>query len=163
MVNLFIANTDNTWFDFLASEPALTEVNFWWPREMAFRAIQPGELLVFRLKSPRNKIGGFGIFSSHSLLPIQMAWETFGRANGVPSFDALRNAIANYRTNSAVGPNTNIGCTVLVEPVFSRPIYGLISLNLGRAVFNEGKSIQQATPKVLIYGTDFMTCRNHFC
>lgn len=121
MVNLFIANTDNTWFDFLASEPALTEVNFWWPREMAFRAIQPGELLVFRLKSPRNKIGGFGIFSSHSLLPIQMAWETFGRANGVPSFDALRNAIANYRTNSAVGPNTNIGCTVLVEPVFFPP------------------------------------------
>jgi len=49
MVNLFIANTDNSWFDFLASEPALTEVNFWWPGEMAFRAIQPGELLVFRL------------------------------------------------------------------------------------------------------------------
>jgi putative restriction endonuclease len=96
MVNLFIANTDNSWFDFLASEPALTEVNFWWPGEMAFRAIQPGELLVFRLKSPRNKIGGFGIFSSHSLLPVQIAWETFGRANGVPSYDALRNAIANY-------------------------------------------------------------------
>lgn len=121
MVNLFIANTDNSWFDFLASEPALTEVNFWWPGEMAFRAIQPGELLVFRLKSPRNKIGGFGIFSSHSLLPVQMAWETFGRANGVPSYDALRNAIANYRTNSVVGSNTNIGCTVLVEPVFLPP------------------------------------------
>jgi putative restriction endonuclease len=121
MVNLFIANTDNRWFDFLASEPTLTEVNFWWPGEMAFRAIQPGELLVFRLKSPRNKIGGFGIFSSHSLLPIQMAWDTFGRANGVPSYDALRKAIANYRTSSTVGPNTNIGCTVLVEPVFLPP------------------------------------------
>jgi len=54
MVNLFIANTDNSWFDFLASEPALTEVNFWWPGEMAFRAIQPGELLVFRLKGTSN-------------------------------------------------------------------------------------------------------------
>jgi HNH endonuclease len=121
MVNLFIANTDNTWFDFLASESSLTEVNFWWPGEMAFRAIQPGELLVFRLKSPRNKIGGFGVFSSHSLLPVQMAWETFGRANGVSSFEALRDAIANYRTGSQVGPNTNIGCTVLVEPVFLPP------------------------------------------
>jgi putative restriction endonuclease len=121
MVNLFIANTDNSWFDFLAAEPALSEVNFWWPGEMAFRAIQPGELLVFRLKSPRNKIGGYGVFSSHSLLPVQIAWETFERANGVPSYEALRNAIATYRTNSPVGPNTNIGCTVLVEPVFLHP------------------------------------------
>jgi putative restriction endonuclease len=82
MVNLFIANTDNTWFDFLASEPQVKEVNFWWPGEMPFRAIQPGELLVFRLKSPRNKIGGFGVFSNHSTLPIQIAWDSFGRANG---------------------------------------------------------------------------------
>jgi putative restriction endonuclease len=120
MVNLFIANTDNPWFDFLSSEPNLTEVNFWWPGEMAFRAIQPGELLVFRLKSPRNKIGGFGVFSSHSPLPLQIAWDSFGRANGVASFEALRNAIAEYRT-SPVGPMTNIGCTVLVEPVFLPP------------------------------------------
>lgn len=118
MVNLFIANTDNTWFDFLSSEPGITEVNFWWPGEMAFRAIQPGELLVFRLKSPRNRIGGFGVFSSHSPLPIQIAWESFGRANGVASFEALRSSIARYRAGTAVGPMTNIGCTILVEPVF---------------------------------------------
>jgi putative restriction endonuclease len=49
-----------------------------------------------------------------------MAWETFGRSNGVPSFDALRSAIAAYR-GGEVGPNTNIGCTVLVEPVFLPP------------------------------------------
>lgn len=88
---------------------------------MAFRAISPGELLAFRLKSPRNKIGGFGVFSSHSPLPIQIAWDSFGRANGVPSFEALRNAIAEYRTQGPVGPITNIGCTVLVEPVFFPP------------------------------------------
>ena len=120
MVDLFIANTDNSWFDFLSSEPNINEVNFWWPGEMAFRAIQPGELLVFRLKSPRNKIGGFGVFSSHSLLPLQIAWDSFGRANGVSSFESLRSAIAEYRNNS-VGPMTNIGCTVLVDPVFFPP------------------------------------------
>ena len=118
MVNLFVTNTDNAWFDFLSSEPDVVEVNFWWPGEMAFRAIQPGELLVFRLKSPRNKIGGFGVFSSHSLLPIQLAWDSFGHANGVSSFEALRTAIAEYRTDSAIGPMTNIGCTILVEPIF---------------------------------------------
>ena len=125
MVNLFVANTDNAWFDFLSFEPNVIEVNFWWPGEMPFRALQPGELLVFRLKSPRNKIGGFGVFSSHSPLPIQIAWESFGRANGVASFEALRRAIAAYRTDTVVGPMTNIGCTILVEPVFFAPDFWL--------------------------------------
>jgi HNH endonuclease len=120
MVNVFIANTDNAWFDFLASNSTSAEVNFWWPGEMGFRAIQPGELLVFRLKSPRNKIGGFGVFSSHSLLPIQIAWDTFGPANGTASFEALRASIAGFRRNP-VGPMTNIGCSILVEPVFFPP------------------------------------------
>jgi putative restriction endonuclease len=121
MVNLFVANTDNAWIDFLSSEPDVTEVNFWQPGETAFRAIQPGELLVFRLKSPRNKIGGFGVFSSHSPLPLQIVWESFGRANGVPSFEALRNSIASYRSDGLATPMTNIGCTILVEPVFFPP------------------------------------------
>ena len=118
MVNLFVANTDNAWFDFLSAKTDISEVNFWWPGEMAFRAIQPGELLVFRLKSPRNKIGGFGVFSSHSPLPIQLAWDSFGYANGVSSFDELRKSIAAYRAGSVITPMTNIGCTILVEPVF---------------------------------------------
>jgi putative restriction endonuclease len=118
MINLYIANTDNAWFDFLAAEQGLAEVNFWWPGETGFRTLAQGEILAFRLKSPRNKIGGFGIFSNYSLLPIQMAWETFGRANGVPSLEGLRTAIARFRTNTLVGPSTNIGATVLVQPVF---------------------------------------------
>jgi putative restriction endonuclease len=118
MINLFVANTDNAWFDFLSSEENPTEVNFWWPGEKNFRALQQGEILAFRLKSPRNKIGGFGIFSNHSRLPIQMAWETFGRGNGVSSLEGLRSAIAKLRTNVAVVPSTDIGSTVLVQPVF---------------------------------------------
>ena len=121
MINLYVANTDNDWFDFLSAEHSLTEVNFWWPGEAPFRVLQQGEILAFRLKSPRNKIGGFGVFSNYSLLPIQMAWETFGRANGVSSLEALRNAIAQFRTNVMVGPSTNIGSTVLVQPVFLPP------------------------------------------
>jgi putative restriction endonuclease len=117
MVNVFIANTDNTWFDFLSSEADLQEVNFWWPGETNFQAVQPGELFAFRLKSPRNKIGGFGIFSGHSRLPIQTAWEAFGRANGVSSLEGLRSAIAKFRTGTTL-PSTDIGSTILVEPVF---------------------------------------------
>ena len=118
MVNLFIANTDNDWFDFLASQSDLAEVNFWQPGGKAFHAIQPGELFAFRLKSPRNKIGGFGVLSSSSILPLQVAWEAFGRSNGAPSYEAMRSAIQKYRSDEQIGPSTNIGCRILVEPVF---------------------------------------------
>lgn len=118
MINLYVGNTDNDWFDFLAAEPDLTEVNFWQPSDTAFHRIQPGELFAFRLKSPRNKIGGFGVLSNASILPLQIAWQTFGRSNGVPSYEALRNAIAKYRRNEVIGPTTSIGCRILVQPIF---------------------------------------------
>jgi putative restriction endonuclease len=117
MVNLYVANTDNAWFDFLSSEANLSEVNFWSPGEMSFRALNEGELLAFRLKSPRNKIGGFGVFNRYSQLPIQTAWEAFGHGNGVPSLEALRSAIAKFRTETTSSA-TNIGTTILLEPVF---------------------------------------------
>ena len=47
-----------------------------------------------------------------------MAWDTFGRSNGVTSYDELRIAIQKYRRNEVVGPTTNIGCRILVEPIF---------------------------------------------
>jgi putative restriction endonuclease len=118
MVNLYVANTDNDWFDSLSSGPEPTEVNFWRPSSQAFHAIQAGELFAFRLKSPRNKIGGFGVLSSSSVLPLQIAWDTFGSLNGASSYDALRAAIARYRPDEIVGPTTNIGCRILVEPMF---------------------------------------------
>jgi putative restriction endonuclease len=118
VVSLYIANTDNDWFDFLSSRGGLTEVNFWQPGGKEFHAIEAGELLAFRLKSPRDKIGGFGVLSSSSVLPLQIAWETFREANGVISYDALRAAIARYRPDETVGTATNIGCRILVEPLF---------------------------------------------
>jgi putative restriction endonuclease len=118
MVSLYVANTDEDWFDFLSSQSGLAEVNFWRPSSQAFHAIQPGELFVFKLKSPRNKVGGFGVLSGSSVLPLQMAWETFGSSNGAPSYEALRTAIAQYKPNEIVGPTTSIGCRILVEPIF---------------------------------------------
>jgi putative restriction endonuclease len=118
VVSLYIANTDNDWFDFLSTRANLTEVNFWQPGGKEFHAIEPGELFAFRLKSPRDKIGGFGVLSSSSVLPLQIVWETFREENGVGSYEALRAAIAMYRSEEQVGPSTNIGCRILVEPTF---------------------------------------------
>lgn len=57
----WIANTHSEWFDFLATERSRPEVNFWNPSDYyAFRG-QPGSPFFFRLKSPRNAIGGLAL------------------------------------------------------------------------------------------------------
>lgn len=98
--------------------PNVGEVNFWKPSEGVFGAISEGEIFAFRLKSPRNRIGGFGIFSTSSVLPIHLAWEAFGQKNGIPNLSAMVNAIAKYRKGEVVTQSTFIGCRILVEPIF---------------------------------------------
>jgi len=121
VVNIYLGNTDNDWFDFLASLDGVDEVNFWKPSTGNFRAIGEGERFAFRLKSPRNKVGGFGTFFKSSVLPINLAWEAFGVKNGVRNLSDLVKAIARYRTGEEVTPSTFIVCRVLVEPVFLPP------------------------------------------
>jgi putative restriction endonuclease len=121
MARIYVGNTDNDWFDFLSSLSEIDEVNFWKPSPGNFKAIGEGERFAFRLKSPRNKIGGFGTFVKSSSLPIQTAWEAFGVKNGVSSLAALVEAIARYRRDEIVTPSTFIVCRVLVQPVFLPP------------------------------------------
>ncbi len=98
MVRLWVANTDLDWFDFLGSQAGIDEVNFWQPTgSHTFGAIQPGELFLFRLKSPRNVIGGYGVFSHASNLPISLAWEAFGIKNGAPTLGEVRQRVERYR------------------------------------------------------------------
>jgi putative restriction endonuclease len=124
----YVANTDYEWFRTLVPRPEVTEVNFWQPSHVkAFRAISPGHLLFFRLKSPRNAIGGFAVFARHAVLPAWHAWDTFGEANGARTRDELFARIERYRRRSkaefVADPHGNylIGCILLVEPVFFAP------------------------------------------
>jgi putative restriction endonuclease len=120
-VDIFVGPTDSSWFDFLAAIPSIDEVNFWKPSSKDFRAIRPGERFAFKLKAPRNAIGGFGVLAESSVLPIATAWEAFGIKNGVPSLEAFVAAIAQFRVGERVTPSTFIGCRILVEPIFLRP------------------------------------------
>jgi putative restriction endonuclease len=119
MVKLWAANTDLDWFDFLAAQPNVDEVNFWQPRgRMNFGAVQPGELFLFKLKSPRNVIGGFGVFSQASNLPLSLAWEAFGVKNGAGTLAEMRNRIGKYRSDAQPGADYTIGCRIVVQPTF---------------------------------------------
>lgn len=117
-MKIFIANTDPAWYQFLARHDEASEVNFWRPsgRYAAFHAIAPGELFFFRLRTPFNKIVGFGTFAHHSALQLSMAWETFGQANGCATLAEFIELIAKHRGDkpdrrAALG--WQIGCTIL--------------------------------------------------
>ncbi len=116
----YIGNTDFEWYEFLASHPEFREVNFWQPSgNRGFRAISPGEPFFFRLKLPHKSIAGFGYLARHEILPAWLAWDTFGMANGAPTFQEMVHRIAKYR-RAPEDPhgNNRIGCLMIVDPVF---------------------------------------------
>ena len=121
-MSVYVYPTDIDWFRFLQSRAPLDEVNFWQPGgSTEFRALRPGELFLFRLKSPINRIAGGGVFAHASLFPISGAWEAFREKNGVGSFPELYQTISRYRSKNGSGEataDTPIGCIVLESPFF---------------------------------------------
>lgn len=118
-VRLAVAVTDKDWFDFLRIRPDLSEVNFWAPGAASFRALQPGELFLFKLHSPLNFIVGGGVFAYANSIPGSLAWEAFGASNGAASLAEMRRRIAKYRrADTADRSDFVIGCRILTQPFF---------------------------------------------
>ncbi|PTQ78684.1 putative restriction endonuclease [Nitrosospira multiformis] len=118
-INLVIAVTDGDWFEMLRKQPNLSEVNFWAPSAANFRALQPGEMFLFKLHAPRNVIVGGGIFAYSNTLPCSLAWEAFGEGNGARSAQEMRSRIARYRhIDPGDRSDFDIGCRILTQPFF---------------------------------------------
>jgi putative restriction endonuclease len=116
---LVVAITDGEWFDQLRARPDLTEVNFWAPGGTPFRALDAGELFLFKLHSPRNFVVGGGVFVHATTIPCSLAWEAFGEANGAMSLVEMRHRIARYRhVDPSDRGDFSIGCRVLLQPFF---------------------------------------------
>ncbi len=120
----YVANTDHDWFDFLRRRPEpWDEVNFWNPSDRSgFRGL-PGAPFFFRLKAPRNAIGGFGLVAMYTALPEWLAWECFGEANGAPTLRHLTARLTRLRGANQIkvasdGGPPQIGCILLSQPVF---------------------------------------------
>lgn len=116
----FIAVTDSDWYAFLAGRPELIEVNFWQPGgKRLFRTLHQGELFLFKLHAPDNYLVGGGFFVTASLLPVSIAWDTFGAMNGVASLSEMRSRIEYYR---GISPSPDedyvIGNIILAQPFF---------------------------------------------
>ncbi len=116
----YVGVTDFGWFTSLASQPALEEVNFWRPGLQAFRALSPGEPLIFKLRAPRNMIAGFGHFRWYEQMSLDLAWYVFDTANGATSELELRQRLATLRRDRRLltDPARRIGCITLSDCVF---------------------------------------------
>lgn len=119
-MRLYVAVTDNEWFTLLASLPHVEEVNFWRPSSTArFKALQPGELFIFKLHAPEHWLVGGGFFTRFLHLPLDLAWVAFREGNGVHSMTEMRVRISHYRQAPITpGENPTIGCIMLAEPFF---------------------------------------------
>jgi len=119
-MKFYVGVTDNAWYDYLASLSELDEVNFWQPSpDSSFKALQPGELFLFKLHSPRDYIAGGGVFARHATLPISLAWDAFREKNGAGSYQEMRNRIVHYRrVPDNKGEDFKIGCILLTQPFF---------------------------------------------
>src|SRR3954447_2335874 len=116
-VRLVVAVTDRGWFDHLRRRADLAEVNFWAPSDVSFKALQPGELFLFKLRAPVDRIIGGGVFAYATTLPCSLAWEAFGEANGAASLPAMRARIAGLRSDRAdISRESAIGCRILTQP-----------------------------------------------
>lgn len=121
-MKIWVGVTDEGWFNYLRARNP-DEVNFWQPsggRE--FKALQPGELFLFKLHSPKNYIVGGGFFVRYSPLPFSLAWEAFGEKNGVGTYSEFLARIRKYRGHSGntrqPEPDPVVGCNVLAQPFF---------------------------------------------
>lgn len=115
-MKLFVGVTNNDWFRFL-SERNPDEVNFWRPRNQnEFRALQSGDLFLFKLHSPLDFIAGGGVYVRHTFLPLSLAWQAFGEKNGVADYETFERRILEHRSRKEL--TMQIGCTILVEPFF---------------------------------------------
>ncbi len=119
----WFGNTDYDWYRLLAEQPNIDEVNFWQPSATRPPAqLEVGTPFFFKLKKPHYSIGGYGFLLKFSVLPTDVAWETFGIKNGATSFEIMRDRISRYRTRPLrPDENPDIGCLLVQQPVFFKP------------------------------------------
>jgi putative restriction endonuclease len=116
-VKAYVAVTDGDWHSHLRARPDIDEVNFWQPGgKTRFKALEPGELFLFKPHRKHVVIGG-GVFGYSTLMPLYLAWDAFGQANGAASIQQMRERIRKYREQEA-GPNPTIGCIMIQQPFF---------------------------------------------
>lgn len=110
MLRAYIAVTDPMWLRRLRVIGA-SEVNFWQPRPAPLKQL-PGTPWIFKVRGS-NTVAGMGIFSYHTIVPMGVAWSTFGPANGVEDYPEFTQRLRNLRHDGS--GSDLVGCVVLEQ------------------------------------------------
>lgn len=119
MPKMYVGITDYDWYKVL-KQANCEEVNFWKPGGRTnFKALDEGDIFLFKLHSPQDYIVGGGFFLKFSILPSSLAWEAFGTANGASNLSELNSRVYKYKkTNRMSDPDPQIGCIILSMPFY---------------------------------------------
>lgn len=122
------------------------EVNFWRPKSQdMFRALEAGELFLFKLHAPNHFIVGGGVFAHHTFFPIRLAWEAFQQKNGTADYRTFTDRIIDYRGIERA--HQPLGCTVLTQPFFwPRELWLPMPVDWPRTGAMEGKRYDTNDP-----------------
>lgn len=123
--SMYVGITDTNWMKFIKEqkENIGRYINFWTPGTKTFKAIQPGELFLFKLhakkaKGENGEIVGGAYFDGFEQMSVSEAWNRFGYGNGTTSQFELKSAIDEYRVRNNMDRSADIGCIVLRDPFF---------------------------------------------
>ncbi|MBU5468882.1 hypothetical protein KQI85_00640 [Falcatimonas sp. MSJ-15] len=117
MSKFYVANTDNKWLDAIIAVYNSGQVNFWQSPNPEFRALEQGELFLFKLHNKQGtnqqgQIVGGGYFVEYKKLTIPNAWNKYGKGNGFASQLAMQVGVQDKVQNN------EIGCIILDKVFF---------------------------------------------
>lgn len=117
----YVGVTDGRWSSFLAARPHLDEANFWVPGggPKTWNVTRPNDAVLFKSKSPGNRLIGGGIQSDYRQLPVSLAWDVWGEGNGAESLTEMRRLIGlNRHRLLADEEDPVIGCLMIRDVTF---------------------------------------------
>ena len=125
MKNLYLGITDTNWVHFIKThQDSLGEyINFWTPGGKVFKALEPGELFLFKLHAKKSKgengeiVGGAYFYGFEKMSSIE-AWNRFGKGNGSNTLLDMQVSINEYRIRNNLNNKDEIGCIILYNPFF---------------------------------------------
>ncbi len=115
----WVGNTDDAWFNYLASVVGIDEVNFWQPNKVRPITLQPGAPWLFKLHVRKGGfVVGGAFFAHYTTMTPRLAWDTFGQSNGASTYEAFVRLVSGYSTHAVDPLSTQIGASILVQPFF---------------------------------------------
>jgi len=99
---------------------------------------------------PHNFIVGGGFFTRTLLLPVSLAWEAFGVANGAGDLPAVQQRVAKYRAKqdqATQEANPSITCILLAEPFFFPVSSGSRFQRASNSISSQGRATAPTRPK----------------